>query len=473
METVDPRLGHPLWARTWDLAAPVVVWAIWGIMTAAAILWIQRHARNIPYMDDFCLVSVMTEQEPVSLRWIWSQHNEHRPVISRLIQAGLFRFVAKDFRAGIYVNAGLLSAAAASMLLVARRVRGSTGITDAILPLSILTPGQAETLLLSFAMPLVLSTWIAIELIATVDSAGRRPGWWLALRWGLFLVLLPLCGGSGLVMLPPLVVWLAGYVAWGWWSGREPSGLARAIGLGFLMACSAVVGLYLGGYTRPAQHPPAPSLAAVIFTTFQYLSLIVCPNLPGYWWPASLTVVMLLIATLLRLTVVGLRAPGERSRAFGLIAIILSMICVAIAVGLSRSGLGPECGLASRYVTTAAPLLGALYIAWLVYGPASARWMVHVGLLALVCLSVPANTEYSQRLGEQRRLLYFQLERSLKSRVPASQLIGQVCPALLPDRDCTYECFKLLKAARIGRFKYFIDDRVAAAAAVEDPAARH
>ena len=49
-------------------------------------------------MDDFMLVSVMSGHEPVSLRWAWTQHNEHRPVISRLILAGLYRFIAKDFR---------------------------------------------------------------------------------------------------------------------------------------------------------------------------------------------------------------------------------------------------------------------------------------------------------------------------------------------------------------------------------------
>ena len=463
MKALVLRLGHPLWARAQDLAGPVLAWAVWGAMTAAMILLIQQHVRNIPYMDDFMLVSVMSGHEPVSLRWTWAQHNEHRPVISRLTLAGLYRFIDKDFRVGMYFNAGLLSAAAVSMLLLARKLRGYTSVTDAVLPLSILNLGQAENLLISFSLNLILTAWISVELIAAAGLAGRRPGWRLALRFGLFLVLLPLCGGSGLVMLPPLVLWLAGYVAWGWWSGREPGGAARAIGLWLLMACSAVVALYLSGYSKPAYVPPAPSLAAAASTTLEYLSLVVCPNVPGYWRPAGLIVVLLVAATLLRLAVVGLRAPGERPRALGLIAVILSMLSVAAAVGLSRSGLGPGFGRTGRYIAIAAPLLSALYVAWLAYGPAPARRVVHAGLLALVCLAVPANTEFGLRWCDHQRSVYLQVERGLEARVPASQLMSQASPLFPWKPKYVYECFKMLKAARIGKFKYFVDDRVAAA----------
>ncbi|MBV8609443.1 MAG: hypothetical protein JO034_18555, partial [Singulisphaera sp.] len=164
MEKPALHLGHLLWARARDLAGPFLAWAVWGTMTAATILFIQQHARNIPDMDDLMMVSVMSGHEPVSLRWAWAQHNEHRPVIPRLILAGLYRFIAKDFRVGMYFNAGLLSAAAVSMLLLARRLRGYTSITDAVLPLSILNVGQAEALLISFSLNLILTAWISVRL---------------------------------------------------------------------------------------------------------------------------------------------------------------------------------------------------------------------------------------------------------------------------------------------------------------------
>jgi hypothetical protein len=459
MEALVRRIGYPWGAHARKLVAPIVVWAVWGAMTAATILFIRQYARNIPYMDDFALVPLITGHDPVSLQWIWSQHNEHRPAISRLILVGLHRFIATDFRVGMYFNAGLLSAAAAAMILLVRRVRGSFSVTDVVLPLSILNLGQAETLLISFAMNLVLTAWISCELIATATIS--RLGWPLALRFGLFLLMLPFCGGSGLVMLPPLAMWLAGYSARGCWSGREPGLAARAIGLSLLTGCLLVVALYLIGYTSPAHQGPPPTVLAVATTTLEYLSLVVCANAPNYWRLASLTVVLLVGVTLVLLVVVVLRHPEERPRALALSAMILSMLSAAAAVGLSRSYVGAVGGLASRYVTISAPLLYALYVAWLAYGSSSSRRVVHSVLLALVCLAIPANIKFALRFGEDRLSVYRSVERGLKARAHRSVLMRRACPALFPDPEIAYKCFKMLKDARVGNFKYFVDDRVA------------
>jgi hypothetical protein len=100
---------------------------------------------------------MMTGHESLSLRWVISQHNEHRPVIAKVMLAPLYRALL-DFRVGLYLNAGLLSLAAASMILLARRLRGWTSITDAVLPLSVLSIGQYESYLLALVLPLIIST---------------------------------------------------------------------------------------------------------------------------------------------------------------------------------------------------------------------------------------------------------------------------------------------------------------------------
>ncbi len=468
MEALVRRIGYPWGAYARKLVAPIVVWAVWGAMTAATILFIRQYARNIPYMDDFALVPLITGHDPVSLQWIWSQHNEHRPAISRLILVGLHRFIATDFRVGMYFNAGLLSAAAASTLLLVRRLRGSFSITDIVLPLSILNLGQAETLLISFAMNLMLTAWISCELIVTAATANRRFGWQLALKFGLFLVLLPLCGGSGAGYAPSArnVACCNYLLACGLWSGRDPGVAAQAIGLWLLTACSVVVALYLIGYTSPAHRGPPPSLTAVATTTLEYLSLVVCADAPNYWRLAGLAVVLLVGATLLRLVVVVLQHPEESPSALGLFALILSMLSAAAAVGLSRSYFGAVGGRASRYVTIAAPLLCAVYVAWLAHGPSSAQRVVHIVLLALVCLAMPANIKFGLRFGEDRLSVYRSVERSLKARAHRSVLMRKACPALFPDPEIAYKCFKMLKDARVGDFANLVDDRV-----VDDPEA--
>ena len=94
METNAQASGRCGLARARTLAGSIIVWAVWGMLTLASVFFIGAYSRNIPFMDDFSFVPIMTAREPVSLHWLWSQHNEHRPVISRLIMVGLYRFIA-------------------------------------------------------------------------------------------------------------------------------------------------------------------------------------------------------------------------------------------------------------------------------------------------------------------------------------------------------------------------------------------
>ena len=202
----------------------VLVWAIWIACTLVSFLYVRHYARNIPYMDDWAMVPVITGHEPITLKWAWTQHNEHRILVPKLMLAFLFRWVSPDFRTGMYFNAGLMSSAAAMMIVLAHRLRGYQRLTDAVLPLSILTLAQSEVLLIGFALNLVLTAWLAFVLISAFGRATDRTARTTVISLGIALVILPLCGGSGLVMLPPLALWLAGYLCWGWWSGTSPMG---------------------------------------------------------------------------------------------------------------------------------------------------------------------------------------------------------------------------------------------------------
>ncbi len=463
METPDPGNGHSPWRRARELAGPIVSWSVWAAMTVFLVLFVRQYTRNVPYMDDLVLIPIATGNQVVDLNWLWSQHNEHRPVLSRLILVGVTRFVEYDFRTGLYLNAAMMSAASAGMLLLARKVRGSTRITDSVLPLSILTVSQTDTLTIGFALNLIVTAWISYELIATTILAGRRSPGALAVMFGLSLVLLPLVGGSGLVMLPPLALWLIGYLSCGWWSGREPGRGAKAIGVGLLMATSALAALYLSGYSRPSHHPSAPSLVAALSTTLECLSVLISPGTGPYWNVAGLLVASLSIVTLVRLTIVGVRMPAERPQASGLIAIILAMLGTACAVGVSRSGLGPGVGRADRYITIMAPLLCTIYMAWLAYAPARRRQWFSIGLLILLVLMLPINFNRAIDRGRAVRRVERLVVRSLKTKVPASLIVSQACPGLYPSQDDLYNSFRMLKTARIGPFKDLVDDRIATA----------
>jgi hypothetical protein len=461
---VVQECGNDALARARALASPLIVWVVWGAMTVATILFIRQYSRNIPYVDDFSLVRMMVGNEPFTLRWLWSQHNEHRPLVSRLIMAGLHRFIVRDFRVGQYFNAGLLSATAASMIVLARRLRGHTSLLDVALPLSILNIGQSQTLLIGFAMNLVLTSGISCALIWLASIPKSSLGWPMTLKLGVYLVLLPLCGGGGLIMLPPLLVWLVYDSIWGCMREGDiaKARVARSIGLALVFFSLFIASFYMVGY-KPPPRPLPTSFAAVAATVLGYFSLVVCPNIFDYWHFAGWIVVFLVAATLSRLVWVAWRQPDARHRALAIIAIILAMLCAAVAVGITRSFQGPAGGRASRYITTTAPLFCALYVAWIVFGSSRARRLVPAVLLALTVVAIPANFRYSREYGKGLRAIYTRVERGMKSRSSISAVVKTAWPALNSNQKVIDRSFRMLKQARVGLFGNLVEDNLAEA----------
>ena len=455
MQNPDGRHSPSRWSGARGIAGTIAAWTAWIAMTACLVAYIWQYSRNVPFMDDFDMVPVLTGSEPATLDWSWSQHHEHRPMVSRLILLALSRFVSNDFRAPRYANIALLASAAAAMLLLVRRLRGSARITDVVLPLSILNLAQAESLLIGFAMNLILTSVLALALIVI---AVRGDGRATALGIGMALVMLPLCGGSGLVMLPPLALWLAGYLATGWFSGRKPGPAIRAVGLGLIAISMAVVAFYMIDYSQPPYHRITPSIRTAAIGAMKFLSLSICPIALDYWWPVGPILVAILGATLGLLARAAYRTPGERPRALALIAILLSIVAVAAALGLSRAGIHSTTTIQSRYITLAIPLLSVVYVAWLAYGQARARVAIHAGLLAMICLALPHGYRYARGYGLPVFAAGVRVEGALKNHMPTDVLLSRACPALFPDPVVTLERFRMLKTARIGAFVHFQEE---------------
>ena len=388
------------WRSAARYACFAFVWSAWAAMFASTLLFLKKYGVNVPCLDELSNVPVVTGHSPISLGWLWGQHNEHRVFLSRLILVGLFR-LTHDFRAGMYFNVLLLASSSASLIVLARKLRGRSSLSDAVFPIALLNVGQAELVLLGFAMNLLLPAWIAYDAIRTTATLTDRPGPGVILRFSLYLMALPLCGGNGLVMLPALAFWLAGWLLVGLVVGARAGGGEMAIGLAALLACSIIVAVYLHGYRKPEHHPDAPSLSAVILTTRELLSMVICPAVLRYWEFTSLAVLFLVAFTIVRLIRTCWRSPEERPRTAGLLLSLLSLLTVAIAVGVGRSGFGKGFGFASRYIPIAAPILVSLYVTWIVYGPGRIGRVIQFGLFALICLSLPSSNFIGGLIGKE------------------------------------------------------------------------
>src|SRR5262249_11804164 len=102
------------------LAAGLVVWGLWGLPTAFALAFVGVYGVNVPYWDDWDMVPVRTGRQPLTLDWLWAQHNEHRIPLPKLLYVALARGCG-DLRAGMVFNVLCLAAVAAGLILAVRR----------------------------------------------------------------------------------------------------------------------------------------------------------------------------------------------------------------------------------------------------------------------------------------------------------------------------------------------------------------
>src|SRR3954471_11189852 len=118
-------------------AGAAVAWGAWAVMLAAVICFVARYASNVPSWDDWDMIPTLTRNQPVTWEWLWSQHNEHRVPLPRLIFLGLDRLTVIDMRVTMYFDVLLMAALAAAMIVAAARLRGRSSASDAFFPLAL------------------------------------------------------------------------------------------------------------------------------------------------------------------------------------------------------------------------------------------------------------------------------------------------------------------------------------------------
>src|SRR5262249_20848343 len=156
---------------------------------------------------DWDMVPVRTGRQPLTLDWLWAQHNEHRIPLPKLLYVALARGCG-DLRAGMVFNVLCLAAVAAGLILAVRPRRGRTVLTDAVVPLVLLHLGQQQTLLWSFQVGSLTGTLLlgaVLALLIVGDEGANSPA---ALGVAACLLALPFCGANGLVFVPALAIWL-------------------------------------------------------------------------------------------------------------------------------------------------------------------------------------------------------------------------------------------------------------------------
>jgi len=408
----------------WDTS--VFVWAIWTLTVAVALVLAYR-GRRFPNVDEWSLISTVTGEKPVTLAWLWAPHVGHRIVLPKLIFLALYNSSAGyDFRAGVLVHVFLLGALAFAMIRAARYLRGWTSYSDAFFPLALLNCGVG--IMWNFHLQFICSAVIASIFLLVILRHGNSMAPLNSLRAGLCLVLLPLCGLNGLVLVPALAAWLA-------YSGIRHRQLSTAkdhlVAAPIMVAFAAVAVLLcllcLVAYENVTPELASPGLMPTLKTAVAFLSAGLGSTFWGF--PTSMALVRLTVLTMLMMTgiVIGasvLRRREERPRAVGLLLFLVALGSLALAVGLGRGG-RPWDGLESHYGTLALSILCLMYLAWEIYGSRAASRFVQMCLFALMCGVFALNT--SSGLSDAA---YFQHE----AREVEQDILAGVQPCELAER---------------------------------------
>lgn len=438
--------------RSWGPG--LVVLGVWALLLGAHLAFVARFGVNLPLWDDWSeVVPVLLGEQPITLTYLWSQHNEHRILVPRLLQPALTRLAGDDFRAGMFFNVVLSGVLALALILVARRLRGRLSCADAFFPLVLLHWGHHGNTLRGDTTGNVLATALACAVLGVIVCHRRALSLRVGVAVGLCLLLLPLCGANGLAFVPALALWL-GHAGASRWRSAEPGGKqAGLVLLTLAVAALLLCGLYFLDYHHPGHHAPSPGPRSSLRTGLEFLAA--GWGRPAEWlWPFSGALTLgLLLASAGLLIVRGRQQPGERSRVLGLLLFFGAIGSLAVAVGQGRASFGPFMGFSARYMLLATPVLCGVYFAWELYGPGATRRWAPMGLAVLALLLLWPNAEEGLHLARAQHKQARAFTREMRNGVPPDALARRYAHFLHPDPALLAVQLQQLMDAGIGPFR--------------------
>lgn len=421
------------------------VWSVWAAFTIASLYFVRHYGINIPFWDEWDeIVPVLAGEQSANFAWLWSQHNEHRVLLPRLIFIVLLKLTDNDFRSGMFFSVTALAVLAAAMMIVARHLRGRWSLTDALVPMVLLHWGHSENFVSGYQVAFVLPAVLAgIILLAIVKCRASLSLGGIVLV-GSCLVLLPECCACGLVLVPALAAWLAWIGVRQWYVARS----AELTPLFFTGAALLASALYFVGYQWPAHSQPGHSLADIGQTALEFGTMSFGPGVVDHWYWCSPTLSGMLVATVVLLTTVACRQPLERARAAGLLTYLTAFVCLALAVGLGR-----DSGFGLRYAILAAPFLCSIYFAWFLYGGRVVSRLVPLALLLLASFFQWGNFDKGLEFADSHRQALSSFKHSLQSGMSPTELAEHYTGRIYPVKRPLLEYPTKLRRAGIGPFR--------------------
>ncbi len=429
-----------------------VAWSVWLAMLVAAVAFVAHYASNVPSWDDWDMVPTLTRNQPITWNWLWSQHNEHRVPLPRLIFLGLNWLTVTDMRVTMYFDVLVMAGLAAAMMVIAARLRGRPSLADAFFPLVLLHWGQAANLLWGWQLQFFASVALAcVALLSIVRAGATVPLRRASITVGICALLLPLCGANGLGMVPALAAWpLALALApERWTGGGETRGSRVLVALGG--GALTLTAIYFVGWQPVPYHPKSQSVYHSLKTALQFVTIGLGPAIRGPWPLSGLATIAAFGVSAFVLIRVWRDRPAERARAAGLLCFVAALASLALGLGLGRNG------FETRYVTLALPAWCALYFTWTLYGDrAGGRMQAALALASVAALW--GNTVFGLGYARALRGQLGAFEHDLAAGIPLHELLHRYGPWLHPHQDMPERYLPMLRRAGVGHYAALRED---------------
>jgi hypothetical protein len=429
-------------------------------MLLLALLYVGKFGSRVPFFDDWALVPGLIGAQPLSPAYLWEPFNNHRLPLPKLVLYVLGRFSGFDFRAGMFLNVLLLAGLSLAMLRTVRRLRGGLHFADAFIPLVVLSLAQWECFLLGSILNHVGATVVAGAFLVLLAGTAPRVTPGHAVAMGLCLVLLPLWGSNGLILVPALALWLA-FVGVRHSRAADPAIRRRGwLILGLVAATLLLSGLYFIDWHHLIQGSSTPTPAQILAHARQVLGMLLGASaLP--WAPLKTAVVPLALLAGGGLWLAAwLRRPQERVVLLGLLAFLLAMGCLVAAIAWGRRDYLGQTPFVPRYATLMLPLGCWLYLLWARYGGARVGPAAQMGLFLLAAVVFAPNFQAAFADGRLRRTALRDFESDLCRRLPPAFLAergaGRVFQAEQQQDVAHY--IRLLRDHHVGAFARLPED---------------
>jgi hypothetical protein len=469
-----PALDSSALQRRLAWVAPLFVWSVWSLMILLNLYLVATYRTSShPLYDEWFFI-----EQPFSIEWFWQQHAEYRVPLAKFLYQGVIRLTNYDFRFGNFLNVLAVGTLAFLMIRTARKLRGSTSLTDAFFPLALLNVGQGHNFINFWHMNHLLPPFGCIVLLTIIARKGDDPDTKDLVLLALVLMALPLCGPGGLLFVLATSLWLA-ILGIQRWNTRE-SARARQVyfPLGVAIVGVALTAFYLwgleydpnrgGGVENP--HPGlgttslqralsvfGASLGPAAYEERRFLGSPIRPVYafgPALWLLIGITAVWLAVAWW--------RRPEERMRIMGLFLFLGAGGALMLMVSWARAGIVEQYIFQhGQFLIYSMLALSCVYLAWqLVATPNWARFVQGTMLLA-VYLFLPSNVDIGfgtfASIHEQSR----SFEDDVRAGVSISELAqGHEAPLVggdPPAPEMMADAIRALKRAGVAFYQHLPD----------------